>query len=607
MFELTMNSQTVTAEPGETILEVAVRHHIKIPTLCYLKDKHKIGSCRICVVEVKGSKNLMASCVTPVSKGMVIETHSPRVRKARKMLYELMLSDHPADCLHCERTSDCEFRHLGEILQVDQSRFTGQRSKNFNDTSSAAIVRDNNKCILCRRCVTVCNEIQHVGALNVQNRGFATEISPGSDLLLGTAVCAACGQCTLVCPVNALHEQDTTADCWKALADPEITVVVQTAPAVRCALGEPFGMPAGSLVTGKMAAALRRLGFDAVFDTNFTADLTILEEGYELLGRLAAAALERGDITAEHLSKLNLPEHLPDPVLPMITSCSPGWIKYAEHFYSDYLAHLSTCKSPHMMLGALTKTWYADQIGIDPAKLFVVSIMPCTAKKYEVVRPELTQDGFANVDAVLTTRELARMIQEAGIDFVHLPDEDFDTPMGMSTGAADIFGVTGGVMEAALRTVYEVVTGRELPFELLHVQPIVGLDRIKSASCTFSNVKPEWFFLEGVEAKIAVTSGLAGASELMEEIRAERSPYLFIEIMGCPGGCISGGGQPRPADETVREARLRAMYAEDEGKPIRKSHENPDVMKLYEAFLGQPGGEVSHHLLHTHYTVRNRY
>lgn len=606
MFEITINDQALMAQEGETILDVAKRNHIQIPTLCHLEGIHKIGACRICVVEVKGAKTLMASCVTPVTPGMVVRTHTPEVRKARKILYELMLSDHPSDCLHCERSPDCELRALGEILQVDLSRFTGQKSKSLVDTSSAAIVRDNSKCILCRRCVTICNEVQGVGVLNAQYRGFGTEISPGINTLLGTAVCTNCGQCTLFCPVNALKEKDATAAVWDALADPGLTVVVQTAPAVRATLGEPFGLEPGTLVTGKMAAALRRMGFDAVFDTNFGADLTILEEGTEFLCRLTAKALADGVISQDQLQALNLPEHLPEPVLPMITSCSPGWIKYAEHFYGDHLSHLSSCKSPHMMLGALVKSWYAQKKGIDPQKLYVVSVMPCTAKKYEVTREELKNDHLPHVDAVLTTRELARMIKEAGIDFINLPDEPFDSPMGLSTGAADIFGATGGVMEAALRTVYEMVTGRELPFENLHVKPIVGLERIKTAAFQFESVKPEWSFLEGVTAQIAVTSGLSGAACLMDEIVDGKSPYLFIEVMGCPGGCISGGGQPRPTNDEIRKKRMEAVYREDEGKPMRKSHENPNIQQLYREFLGQPCGPVSHELLHTTYTKRHR-
>jgi NADP-reducing hydrogenase subunit HndD len=383
-------------------------------------------------------------------------------------------------------------------------------------------------------------------------------------------------------------------------------VVVQTAPAVRAALGEEFGLPAGTIVTGRMAEALRRLGFDYVFDTNFTADLTILEEGTELLGRIVSLFRSKGLVSDERLAKLGLPPHLPVPVLPMVTSCSPGWIKYVEHFHAPLLDHLSTCKSPHMMLGALTKSWFAERTGIDPKKMFVVSVMPCTAKKFEITRPEMENDGVRNVDAVLTTRELGRMVREAGLGFPTLPEGRFDNPMGQSTGAADVFGVTGGVMEAALRTVYELVTGRPLPFERLHVAPIQGFDRIKSATIRLEELKPEWDFLEGVEVGIAVTSGLAGARVLMDQITEGKSPYLFIEVMGCPGGCISGGGQPRLTTNEVRQKRLEAIYREDEGKPIRKSHENPDILKLYAEFLGAPNGHLSHELLHTTYTARRK-
>jgi NADH-quinone oxidoreductase subunit G/NADP-reducing hydrogenase subunit HndD len=607
MIQVTINDQIVQAYEGETILDVASRYDINIPTLCYLKELHQIGSCRVCVVEVEGAKSLMASCVTPVSAGMVIKTNTARVRKARKVMYELMLSDHPADCLHCDRNQSCELQALGEQLQVRTSRFEGIRSKMQIDETSPSIVRDSQKCILCRRCVTMCQEIQGVGALSAQNRGFSTEISPGAGLLLGTAVCSNCGQCTTVCPVNALHEKDSTELVWQALADSEKYVVVQTAPAVRAALGEEFGLPAGTLVTGKMAAALRRMGFSQVFDTNFTADLTILEEGTELLGRLVSNLYKQGLVNDSTLENLGMTGQLPEhDSLPMITSCSPGWIKYVEHFHAEKLEHLSTCKSPHMMLGALVKTWFAENAGIDPASIYMVSVMPCTAKKYEITRPEMSFEGLPQVDAVLTTRELAKMIKEAGINFISLPDETFDSPMGLSSGAADIFGVTGGVMEAALRTVFELVTGRELPFDKLHVMPVEGFEQIKTASVRLEKLKPEWAFLEGIEVKVAVTHGLKGARQLAEEIESDQSPYHFIEIMGCPGGCISGGGQPRPTNNEIRQKRLEAIYREDENKQLRKSHENPDIAALYEQYLIRPCSDISHHLLHTSYTRRNR-
>ncbi len=604
--QITINNQRVSARDNETILDCASRNNISIPSLCHLEGLHSLGSCRICSVEVEGAKGLMAACMTKVAPDMVIRTNTPRVRRARKVLYELILSDHPQDCLACGRNQSCELQALGEILQAESDRFSGQRSRVLVDDSSPSIVRDTSKCVLCRRCVTMCNEVQGVGALNAQNRGFTTEIGPGSGLLLGTAVCTNCGQCTTICPTDALHEADATQTVWDALADPTKTVVVQTAPAVRAALGEEFGMPAGTLVTGKMASALRRLGFAQVFDTNFAADLTILEEGTELLQRIVAHFLKEEVITQQEAEALGMSGHLPDPVLPMITSCSPGWIKYIEHFYSDQLGHLSTCKSPHMMLGALAKTYYADKVGIDPKGVFVVSVMPCTAKKYEITRPEMEQDGLRDVDAVLTTRELGRMIREAGINFVELEDEPFDSPLGQSTGAADIFGTSGGVMEAALRTVHELVTGRELPFDKLHVEPIVGLERIKTADLQFSDVLEQWKFLEGFTAKIAVTHGLGGAAVLVDQIAQGTSEYLFIEVMGCPGGCISGGGQPRPTTQEVRQLRLEAIYREDEGKILRKSHENAAVQELYKEFLGVPCGHLSHDLLHTHYTVRNR-
>jgi NADH-quinone oxidoreductase subunit G/NADP-reducing hydrogenase subunit HndD len=585
MKNITINGKAVTAGDDMTIIEAAKLSGITIPNLCYLEGIHQFGSCRICVVEVEGAKTLMPACMTAVSEGMVIHTNSPRVRSARKVLYELLLSDHSKDCLSCKRNQSCELQQLGKTLGVEETRFDGKRSDCSVDMS-VAITRDISKCVLCRRCVTACSGIQGVGIIGAQKRGFNTVISPALGLPIGDVNCAMCGQCTVVCPVGALKETDSIQKVWAALGDKTKRVVVQTAPAVRVAIGEEFGCAPGTRVTGKLAAALRALGFDDVFDTNFTADLTILEEGTELLTRLNDALTGAG------------------AVLPMITSCSPGWIKYVEHTFPDKLEHLSTCKSPHTMLGALAKSYYAGKIRVDPKNIFVVSVMPCTAKKFEIVRPEMQNDGNPNVDAVLTTRELAAMIKEMGIDFNSLEDEEFDNPLGMSTGAADIFGLTGGVMEAALRTVYELVTGRELPFDGLHVAPIVGLDRVKEASLKIENPKEEYGHLDGVVVRVAVTSGLKGASQLMEQVAAGQSPYHFIEIMGCPGGCITGGGQPRSADPDVRRKRLEALYAEDEGKALRKSHENPYITALYKEFLEYPNSHISHKYLHTHYVRR---
>lgn len=607
MVNLTINNKMISVEDGTTILEAAKQNNILIPTMCYLEDVHKLGSCRICVVEQEGMKNLQASCITQVTEGMKIQTNTKRVRDARKVIYELMISDHPKDCLKCGRNRNCEFQELGELIQIDSSRFEGEKSKEYIDDTSPSIVRDASKCILCRRCVTICNEVQGVGILNSQFRGFSTVVSPGEDLPLNTSACTFCGQCTTVCPVDALKEKDATLMVWDALLDPNKTVVIQTAPAIRAALGEEFGYEPGKCVTGKMASALKEMNFDYVFDTNFAADLTILEEGTELLKRLTQYFYKKGLITKEQLAKTGFGDTSDVPVLPMITSCSPGWINYIEHFYPDQLDNLSSCKSPHMMLGALIKSYFAPKIGVNPKDVFVVSVMPCTAKKYEVTRPEMVNDGYPNVDAVVTTRELAKMIKDAGIDFHKLPDTPFDNPLGLSTGAADIFGVPGGVMEAALRTVYEVVTGRELPFDQLHVKPIQGLERIKAAEFTIEDAKDEWSFLNGVNVKIAATSGLKGASELMEDIKSGESPYHFIEVMGCPGGCISGGGQPRLTDNEKRLKRIQALYDEDEGKEYRKSHDNPYITKLYEEYLGHPLGHISHELLHTSYTRKSRY
>ncbi len=593
MTSLTINRKKINVSDGITILEAARLNNIMIPTLCHIEGGHGPGACRICMVEVEGSKNLVASCVTSVREGMVVFTNSEKAKKAVKNIYELLLSDHPKNCLNCVRNQNCEFQKLGEIIQIEDSRFDGQKSKDHIDESSPAIVRNSSKCISCRRCVTVCNEIQGVGILNLQNRGFNAVIAPAAELPLNSVNCSNCGQCTIVCPVDALKEHDSTGKVWNALFDKSKRMIVQTAPAIRAALGEEFGFEPGTLVTGKMVSALREIGFTDVFDTNFAADLTIIEEGYELIGRLKASLKPAGQAKKG--------------VLPMITSCSPGWIKFIEHEYPEHLSHLSTCKSPHMMLGALTKTFYADRIKLNPKDMFVVSIMPCTAKKFEITRPEMVSGGNPDVDAVLTTRELARMIKESGINFQSLPDGKFDNPMGYSTGAADIFGVTGGVMEAALRTVFEVITGRLFPFDNLHVKPINGFDRVKEASIKIENPKKEYSFLDGIEVRVAVTSGLAGAKNLMEEIKEGRSPYHFIEVMGCPGGCISGGGQPRPTNDLIREKRLEAIYREDEGKVKRKSHENPFILDLYKDFLGEPLGHKSHELLHTRYTMRGRY
>lgn len=588
MKQITINGRQCAVEDTLTIIEAAKQNGISIPSLCYLAGMHQFGSCRICVVEVEGAKTLVPSCMTRVEEGMIIHTNSARVRRARKVLYELLLSDHSKDCLSCKRNQSCELQELGKTLGVEAGRFEGRRSDCVIDTS-VSITRDMSKCILCRRCVTACGEVQGVGIISAQNRGFKTVISPAMELPLGSVNCAFCGQCTVVCPVGALKETDSIQKVWDALNDKTKRVVVETAPAVRVAIGEEFGFEAGAHCTGKLAAALRALGFDDVFDTNFAADLTILEEGTELLHRVRDTFAGEG------------------AALPMITSCSPGWIKYVEHAYPDSLEHLSSCKSPHTMLGALIKTYYANKISCDPKDIYVVSVMPCTAKKCEIERSEMGNDGLQNVNAVLTTRELAGMIKEMGIDFRALPDEDFDNPLGMSTGAADIFGLTGGVMEAALRTVYELVTGRELPFEGLHVTPIVGLEQVKEAALTITEPLDAYSYLDGVTLRVAVTSGLKGAGKLMEQVAQKESPYHFIEVMGCPGGCIMGGGQPRSADPGVREKRLSGLYGVDEAKVLRKSHENPFVAALYKDFLLYPNSHKSHELLHTHYVRRGKF
>ena len=584
MAEITINGLKTTVADDTTILQAAKSIGINIPTLCNMENIHSLGSCRICVVDVKGARTLLPSCMTKVRDGMEVRTNTGKVRKARRVLYELLLSDHDQECLTCSRSGSCELQSLGETLGVKETRFEGEHVSPAEDVS-VSITRDMGKCILCRRCVAACNNIQNTGILNPQNRGFDTVIAPAMESPLGEASCVFCGQCTVVCPTGALHETDSTQKVWKMLDSGKRTVV-QTAPAIRVAIGEEFGMEPGSQVTGKLAAALKAMGFDDVFDTNFAADLTIMEEGTEFLGRVKAA-LTGGEAT-----------------LPMVTSCSPGWIKFVEHHYPDRLKHISTCKSPHMMMGALVKSFYAEKIGVKPEDINVVSIMPCTAKKFEINRHEMYNNGVPNVDAVLTTRELGSMIRESGIDFKALPDIEFDNPLGMSTGAADIFGVTGGVMEAALRTVYEIVTGRELPFDKLHVAPIDGFEQIKEADLKIENPLPEYAFLKDVVVKVAVTSGTEGATVLMDQLEKGESPYHFIEVMGCPGGCIMGGGQPRSDDPDVKEKRLKGLFTEDEQKTLRKSHENPFIQALYKEYLGTPNGHKSHELLHTHYTQR---
>ncbi len=584
MLNVTINNQKIQVPEGSTILQATRQIGVTVPTLCNLEKREAIGACRVCLVDVEGARTLVAACSTPVTEGMVVRTNSALARAARRQVVEMLLSEHDGNCQTCDRSGDCELRALADEMGVTAVPFEGVRAKKKLDVSTPALVRDNAKCVKCRRCVTVCGEVQGVGALVPQGRGFQTMIGPAFTRDLDGVACVQCGQCAAICPVGAIVEKSQIPEVWKALENPALHVIVQTAPAIRAALGECFGYEPGTRVTGKMAAALRRLGFNGVFDTNFTADLTILEEGTELLTRLKKALVGKEPVA-----------------LPMFTSCSPGWINFAEYYFPQFLPNISTCKSPQQMFGAVAKTYYAQKIGKKPEELVVVSVMPCTAKKFEAQRPEMNASGVQDVDYVLTTRELAKMIKEAGIDFKALPDEDMDAPLGLSSGAADIFANTGGVMEAALRTAYEIVTGRPLPVENMHVRAIAGLEGIKEASLTITETQEAWRFLEGVELKVAVSHGLSNTRRLLEHIQAHGSPYHFVEVMTCPGGCIGGGGQPRFTDDSVRLKRIAGIYAEDEGKAMRKSHENPDVMKLYEEFLGKPLGEKSHHLLHTHY------
>ena len=573
--QLKINGMEVSAPEGSTILEAAKIANIEIPTLCYLKDVNEIGACRMCLVEVKGAKTLVTSCVYPVKDGMEVYTNTPKVVNSRRKTLELLLSVHDCSCLSCVRSGKCELQRLCHIYGVtDAKRYEGEKYNYELDDSAPHMIRDNNKCILCRRCVATCEKVQGVGVIGANKRGFKTHISSPFEMGLGETSCVSCGQCIVVCPTGALYEKDNTQDVRDAIADPEKFVVVQAAPAVRAALGEAFDYPIGTDVEGKLAAALRRLGFDRVFDTTFSADLTIMEEANEFLERMKG-----------------------NGKLPLITSCSPGWVKYCEHYFPEMTENLSTCKSPQQMFGAVAKSYYAEMMGISKEKIVVVSIMPCTAKKFEIHRDNEAGAGVPDVDIALTTRELARMIEQAGINFRDLPDEKFDEPLGISSGAGVLFGATGGVMEAALRTAAEKLTGEELPS--VDFKEVRGTEGIKEAS----------YNLAGTKVNVAVVSGLKNAQILLNRVRSGEADYQFIEIMGCPGGCVNGGGQPQQPGYIrntvdIRGKRAEVLYNIDRNNPIRKSHENPAIIDLYENYLGEPGSEKAHELLHTGYVKR---
>lgn len=574
---LKINNIDVTVPQGTTILEAARSVNVDIPTLCYLKETNEIGACRMCIVEVKGARALQASCVYPVAEGMEVLTNTKAVRDSRKVTLELILSNHDRKCLTCIRNQNCELQKMSNDLGIADIRFEGTNPNYEVDELSVSIVRDPNKCILCRRCVSVCKNVQTVSVIDVNERGINSIVGCAFDKSLAETPCVNCGQCIVACPVGALREKDDTDKVWEAIADPNKHVVVQTAPAVRVALGEDFGMPVGSRVTGKMVSALKLMGFDGVFDTDTAADFTIMEEGTEFLKRLESGGK-----------------------LPLITSCSPGWVKFCEHNFPDFLDNLSTAKSPHEMFGAIMKSYYAEKQGIDPANIYVVSVMPCTAKKFEAGREELAGTGYPDVDAVVTTRELARMIKQSGIEFVKLEDGKFDSPFGEASGAAVIFGATGGVMEAALRTLADILTGEDL--QSLDYASVRGLEGIKEATVDIA----------GKKVRVAVASGLGNARKLLESVRSGEKEYEFIEIMGCPGGCITGGGQPivdakTQMDIDVKSVRASAIYDEDKSMTFRKSHKNPIVNKIYDEYLGEPCGHISHKLLHTHYKQRANY
>lgn len=572
-----INGQSMSVPADYTILQAAREAGINIPTLCYLKNVSQTGSCRMCVVEVKGARSLQAACVYPVSEGMEVMTNTPAVRNSRRVTLELLLSNHERKCLTCARNRNCELQTLSEELGITDISYDGVRNEYEVDDLSPSIIRDNNKCVLCRRCVSVCKNIQTVAVIDATERGFKTTIASPFNASLAEVPCVNCGQCIAVCPVGALREKDNTDAVWEAIADPEKVVVVQTAPAVRAALGEEFGMPIGTPVTGKMAAAIRRLGVDYTFDTDTGADLTIMEEGTELLNRIKNGGK-----------------------LPLITSCSPGWIKFCEHNFPDFLDNLSSCKSPHQMFGAIIKTYWAEKNGIDPKNIVTVSVMPCVAKKFESSREEMEVAGLRDVDIVISTRELARMIKKSGIEFTELPDEKFDAPFEEASGAGVIFGATGGVMEAALRTVADVVSGQDL--QSIDYEAVRGTEGIKEATVEIGDMK----------VRAAIAHGLGNARKLLESIREGKAEYDFIEIMACPGGCVTGGGQPIvPARvqmvTDIKKERAKALYTEDANAPIRKSHKNPDIELLYKEFLTEPGSHKAHELLHTHYHERPKF
>ncbi len=571
---LKINGISITADKDFTILQAARQAGIKIPTLCYLKEVNEIGACRMCLVEIKGARSFAASCVQPVAEGMEVFTNTPALIRSRKNTLELLLSVHDKKCLSCVRSGNCELQALCKEYGVDESKYNGENPKYQLDTSAEHMVRDNNKCILCRRCVAACAKIQGIGVIGANERGFKTHIGCAFESDLADTSCVSCGQCIIACPTGALYEKDETEKVFEALNDKTKHVVVQTAPAVRAALGEEFGYPIGTNVQGKMVSALRRLGFDKVFDTNFAADLTIMEEATEFIDRVQNGGK-----------------------LPLITSCSPGWVKYCEHYFPDMIENLSSCKSPQQMFGAIVKTYYAEKNNIDPKDIFVVSCMPCTAKKFEEGRENQSAAGVRDIDAVITTRELARMIKKAGLMFNQLPDEQYDTPLGIATGAGAIFGATGGVMEAALRTAVEVLTNK--PLEKLDFTEVRGTKGIKEATYKIGNL----------DVNVAVVSGLANAKKLLQDVKDGKANYHFIEIMACPGGCVNGGGQPiQHADIInnidIRALRAKVLYDEDKNLSIRKSHENPVIKELYDTFLEKPGSHKAHEILHTTYVKR---